>query len=91
MKIEPLQDRILIQRFESQERLPSGIYTPTSERSDQGHVIVVGPGKSFDDVPINMEPGDLVIFEKGAGHPIRVDGVDYIVLREDEVIARITE
>lgn len=91
MKIRPLSDRILVKRIEEQETLRSGIIIPDSaqEKPQEAEVIAVGPGKRLKDgslVPVDVKVGDSILFGKYSSSDIRVDGVDYLIMREDEIL-----
>ncbi len=91
MKVRPLQDRLLIRRVEEQEKSKGGIIIPDSakERPLEGDVISVGNGKRLEDgtlVPLDVKKGDRVLFGKYSGTEIKVDGVDHLILREEEVL-----
>ena len=92
MKIRPLQDRILIQRIEEEEKTAGGIIIPDSakEKPQEGRVIAVGKGKVLDNgeiVPLEIAEGDRVLFGKYAGTDVTLEGEDYVILREDDVLA----
>ena len=92
MKIRPLQDRILIQRVEEEEKTSGGIIIPDSakEKPQEGRVIAVGKGKVLDNgsiAPLEVAEGDRVLFGKYAGTDVTLDGEDYVILREDDVLA----
>jgi len=91
MKVRPLQDRLLIRRVEEQEKSKGGIIIPDSakERPLEGEVISVGNGKRLEDgtlVPLDVKKGDRVLFGKYSGTEIKVDGVEHLILREEEVL-----
>jgi chaperonin GroES len=91
MKVRPLQDRLLVRRVEEQERSKGGIIIPDSakERPLEGEVIAVGNGKRLEDgklVPLDVKKGDRILFGKYAGTEIKVDGVEHLILREEEVL-----
>jgi chaperonin GroES len=91
MKIRPLQDRLVIRRIEEQEKTKGGLIIPDSakERPLEGEVIAVGAGKKLEDgkvVPLDVKKGDRVLFGKYSGNEIKVDGVEHLILREDEVL-----
>jgi chaperonin GroES len=92
MKIRPLQDRILVQRTEGEEKTTGGIIIPDSakEKPQEGVVIAVGKGKPRDDGGINaldVAVGNQVLFGKYSGSDVTLDGEDYVILREDDVLA----
>ena len=91
MNVRPLQDRILVRRVEEAEKTRGGIIIPDSakERPLEGNVIAVGTGKRLEDgtlVKLDVKAGDRILFGKYAGTEIKVDGVDHIIIREDEVL-----
>jgi len=91
MKVRPLQDRLLIRRVEEQEKTKGGIIIPDTakERPLEGEVIAVGNGKRLEDgtqVPLDVKKGDRILFGKYSGTEIKVDGVEHLILREEEVL-----
>jgi chaperonin GroES len=91
MNVRPLQDRILVRRAEEVEKTRGGIIIPDSakERPLEGNVIAVGSGKRTEDgtlVKLDVKAGDRILFGKYAGTEIKVDGVDLIIIREEEVL-----
>ena len=91
MKIRPLQDRLVVRRVEEQERTRGGIIIPDTakERPLEGEVTAVGAGKKLEDgtvVALDVKKGDRVLFGKYSGTEIKVDGVEHLILREDEVL-----
>ncbi len=91
MNVRPLHDRIIIQRLEEGEQQVGGIIIPDSakEKPQQGKVIAAGNGKSKDDgtrTPLDVKAGDLILFGKYSGQEIKLDGEDYIIMREEEVL-----
>ena len=96
MKLQPLNDRILVKRLESEEKTAGGLYIPDTdkEKPSKGEVIAVGPGKVDDNgnrVALTVKKGDMVLFNKYAGTEVKLDGVDHLVLREDDVLAIIND
>jgi chaperonin GroES len=92
MALRPLHDRILVQRIEEEEQKVGGIIIPDSakEKPQQGKVIAVGAGKADKDgkrIPLDVQNGDTILFGKYSGQEVRVDGEDYLIMREDEVLA----
>ena len=92
MKIRPLQDRVLVKRLEQEEQVRGGIIIPDTakEKPQQAEVIAVGPGKTDDDgkrIPLDVKAGDRILIGKYSGSEIRVDEEDYLILREDEILA----
>ncbi|HJQ25978.1 MAG TPA: co-chaperone GroES [Blastocatellia bacterium] len=97
--IKPLQDRVIIKRIEEGEQIRGGIIIPDTakEKPQEGEVIAVGSGKKLDNgerVPLDVKEGDRVLFGKYAGTEIKLDGDEYLIMREDDilgVIERATE
>ena len=92
MNVRPLHDRIIVQRIEEGEQKVGGIIIPDTakEKPQEGEVIAVGNGKVLDSgtkVPMDVKAGDKVLFGKYSGTDIKVDGEEYLILREDEVLA----
>ena len=92
MKVRPLHDRIIVQRIEEGEQKIGGIIIPDSakEKPQQGKVFAVGAGKVKDDgtrQPLDVKDGDTILFGKYSGQEIKIDGEDYLIMREDEVLA----
>ena len=92
MNVRPLHDRIIVQRLEEGEQKVGGIIIPDTakEKPQQGKVIAAGNGKTKDDgkrVPLDVTAGATILFGKYAGQEIKLDGVDYLIMREDEVLA----
>ncbi len=90
-KFTPLHDRILVQRLEESETMRGSIIIPDSakEKPSQGKVISVGKGKSNDEgkvFPLDVKSGDTVLFGKYSGTEIKLDGDDFLIMREDEVL-----
>ena len=89
--IRPLNDRIIVRRTEDQEQMRGGLYIPDTakEKPQEGEVLAVGNGKLLDNgqrISIDIKPGDRVLFGKYAGTEIKLDGEDYLILREDDVL-----
>ena len=92
MKVRPLHDRIIVHRIEEGEQKVGGIIIPDTakEKPQQGKVIAVGKGKKKDDgkvVPMDVKAGDVILFGKYSGQEIKLDGEEYLIMREDEVLA----
>ena len=92
MNLRPLHDRILVERLEDGEQVRGGILIPDSarEKPQQGKVIAVGNGKRLEDgsiVALDVKAGDRILFAKYAGSEVKVDDTEYIIFREDEVLA----
>ena len=91
MKIRPLHDRVIVRRQEEETTSPGGIVIPDSatEKPIRGEVISVGPGKILDNGesrPLDVKPGDLVLFGKYGGTEVKVDGEELLVLREEDIM-----
>jgi chaperonin GroES len=92
MKLRPLQDRILVKRVDEESKTSGGIIIPDTakEKPQEGKVVAVGPGKTLESGKIsepNVKRGDRVLFSKYAGNEINVEGVEHIIIREDDVLA----
>jgi chaperonin GroES len=92
MKVRPLNDRILVRRLEETEQKVGGIIIPDTakEKPQQGKVIAVGTGKVKDDgtrIPLDVKEGDTILFGKYSGQEIKLDGEEFLIMREDEVLA----
>ena len=92
MNVRPLHDRIVVQRLEEGEQQIGGIIIPETakEKPQQGKVIAVGNGKTKDDgkrIPLDVKAGDTILFGKYSGQDIKLDGEEYLIMREDEVLA----
>ena len=90
-KFRPLQDRILVQRTAAEEKSKGGIIIPDSakEKPIEGEVIAIGNGKVLDDGKTrapDVKPGDRILFGKYSGTEIKIEGVEHVILREDEVL-----
>jgi chaperonin GroES len=91
MKIRPLNDRILVVRVEEEKKTAGGIIIPDTakEKPQEGKVVAAGPGKVGEDgkrIPMEVKKGDRVLFSKYAGSEIKVDGVEQIFMREDDIL-----
>jgi chaperonin GroES len=91
MKFRPLHDRILVERVESEEKTSGGIILPDTakEKPQQGKIIAVGSGKRTEDgkiIPLELKAGDLILFGKYSGSEVKVDGIEYLIMREDDVL-----
>ena len=96
MKIRPLQDRVIVKRIAEEEKTKGGIIIPDTakEKPQQGKVIAAGAGKVKDDgkrVALDVKAGDLILFGKYSGQEIKLDGEEFLIMREDEVLAVIDE
>jgi chaperonin GroES len=95
MTVRPLHDRVLIKRIEEQETVKGGIIIPDTakEKSQEGEVVAAGTGKTLENgsvVPLTVKAGDRVLFGKYSGTEIKLEGQDYLILREDEIIGILT-
>jgi chaperonin GroES len=91
MDIRPLHDRILVKRLDEGEQVRGGIIIPDSakEKPQQAKVIAVGNGKLLESgqrTPVEVQPGDRILFGKYSGSEIKIDGNEYLILREDEIL-----
>lgn len=91
MKIRPLNDRILVKRLASEEKTAGGIIIPDSakEKPAEGEVVAIGPGKLNDKgerVAIDVKVGEHVLFSKYGGTDIKLDGQDFLIMREDDIL-----
>jgi chaperonin GroES len=92
MKLKPLNDRVLVKRLESEEKTKGGIIIPDTakEKPIKGKVVAAGPGKLDESgklVKMSVKPGDVVLFTKYGGTEIKIDGVEHLVMREDDILA----
>lgn len=91
MNIKPLGDRVVIKVLESEEKTKSGIVLPDTakEKPQQGKVLAVGSGEIIDGkkVPLEVKEGDKVIFSKYAGTEVKIDGEEYLILRQSDILA----
>ena len=90
-KVRPLHDRIIVERLEESEQVVGGIIIPDTakEKPQQGKVIAAGKGKVKDDgsiTPLDVKPGDTVLFGKYSGQEIKLDGTEFLIMREDEIL-----
>jgi chaperonin GroES len=91
MNLRPLHDRLIVQRFESSNERTGAIVIPDSakEKPQQGKVLAAGLGKADKDgnrIPLDIKAGDTILFGKYSGQEIKLDGVDYLIIKEDEVL-----
>lgn len=90
-KIRPLQDRLIVERIEGDEKTMSGLYIPDTakEKPQKGKVIAIGKGKVREDgtiQPLDLKSGDFILFGKYAGTEVKIDGSEYLIMREDDVL-----
>ena len=91
LNIRPLYDRIVVKRLEEKEQMQGGLYIPDTakEKPQEGEVVAIGKGKRLDDgklVPLDVQVGDRILFGKYSGSDIKLDGDEYMIMREDEVL-----
>jgi chaperonin GroES len=91
MKIRPLQDRVIVKRLEEETKTKGGIIIPDSakEKPIEGKVIAVGKGKYADDgnlIKLDVKVGDKVLFSKYGGTEVKIDGEEYLIMREDDIL-----
>ena len=92
MNIRPLQDRIIVKRVKEEEKTAGGIIIPDTakEKPQQAEVVAVGPGRITDDgkrVALEVKTGDKILMGKYSGTEVKIDGNEYVILREDDVLA----
>ena len=95
-KVRPLHDRLLVKRVVEQETVRGGIIIPDSakEKPQEGEVVAVGKGKVLEDgkvLPLDVKEGDRILFGKYSGSEIKLDGEEYLILREEEVLGILTQ
>jgi len=97
VKVKPLADRVVVKRLEEEEaKSPGGIIIPDTakEKPQKGIVVAVGPGRIDDNgnrVPMEVKVGDKVLFAKYAGSEVKIEGEEYLIMREDDILAIIEE
>jgi chaperonin GroES len=96
MKIRPLNDRVLVVGIEEKEKTAGGIIIPDTakEKPQEGKVVAVGPGKWDEDgkrIPLVVKKGDRVLFGKYAANELKIDGVEHLIMREDDIIGIMTK
>ena len=92
MKLRPLHDRILVKRVEEETKTAGGLFIPETakEKPQRGEVVAAGNGKKTEDgkvMPLDVKVGDKVLFGKYSGTEVKVDGEDYLMMREDDILA----
>jgi chaperonin GroES len=92
MKIKPLEDRVVVKPASPDEKVQGGIIIPDTakEKPQKGEIVAVGPGKvsdSGDKIPVNVKVGDTVLYGKYSGTEVTIDGEDYLIVRESDVLA----
>ena len=91
MKISPLRDRVIVKRLEEERKTAGGIVIPdtAAEKPSQGQVVFAGPGKTDENgklIPMGVKIGDTILFGKYSGQEFKLDGQDYLHMREDDII-----
>lgn len=92
LNMRPLHDRVIVKRLEEEKKSAGGIIIPDSaaEKPQKGEVVAVGPGKRTDDGkvhPVDVKKGDVILFGKYSGTEVKLDGNEYVVMREDDIMA----
>ncbi len=91
MNLKPLSDRVLVKRLEAEEKTAGGLYIPDTakEKPSRGEIVAVGPGKveNGNTIAMTVAVGNVVLFNKYAGTEIKIDGADFLVMREDDILA----
>ena len=93
VKLQPMGDRLVVKPMQSEEKTKSGIYLPDTakEKPQEGKVIAVGPGRMTDEgkrIAPDVEVGDIVIYTKYGGSEIKIDGEEFIIMRESDILAK---
>src|SRR5258705_7648473 len=96
MQLRPLHDRILVKRTEDSEQIRGGIIIPDTakEKPQQGEVVAAGTGKRLDNgsvIPLDVKVGNKVLFAKYSGSEVKIDGVEYLILREEDILGVVEE
>jgi len=96
MKFRPLHDRVVVRRIEAEEKTAGGIIIPDTakEKPQQGEVVAVGPGGRDEAgklIPIDVQPGDRVLFGKWSGTEVKIDGVEYLIMKESDIMGVLVE
>ena len=91
MKIRPLQDRVIVKRLAEEEKTKGGIIIPDTakEKPQEGKVVAVGKGKTADDgklIKLDVKAGDRILFSKYSGSEVKIDGVEHLIMREDDIL-----
>jgi chaperonin GroES len=92
LNLRPLGERVIVKAVEQEEKTASGIYLPDTakEKPNQGEVLAVGPGRIAEDgktVPMNVKAGDRVLYGKYSGQEVKLDGVEYLIIKESDIYA----
>jgi chaperonin GroES len=96
MKFRPLHDRVVVRRIDAEAKTPGGIIVPDTakEKPQQGEVIAAGPGRRDEAgklIPIDVTPGDRVLFGKWSGTEVKIDGVEYLIMNEGDIMGVLAE
>ncbi len=96
MKFRPLHDRVVVKRIDAEEKSTGGIIIPDTakEKPSQGEVIAIGPGgrdESGNLIPLDVKVGDRILFGKWSGNEVKIDGVEYLIMKESDVMGVIEE
>ena len=96
MKFRPLHDRVVVKRIDAEEKTAGGIIIPDTakEKPQQGEVVAVGPGgrdESGKLIPIDVKSGDRVLFGKWSGTEVKIDGVEYLIMKESDIMGVLVE
>lgn len=96
MKIKPLQDRVVVKRFDEEEMTKGGIIIPEAAKESpaEGEVVAVGPGRKDENgksMPLDVKKGDKVIFSKYGGTEVTIDGEDLLIMREEDILGIVTK
>ena len=91
MKIRPLQDRIIVRRIAEEEKTKGGIIIPDTakDKPTEGEVVAAGKGRLTEDgkvIPMDVKKGDRILFSKYGGNEVKIDGVEYLIMREEDVL-----
>lgn len=91
MKVKPLHDRVLVKRIEEEQKTKGGIIIPDTakEKPQMGEVIAAGGGKKTEDgkvIPLDVKKGDRILFSKYAGNEIKIEGVELLIMREEDIL-----
>jgi chaperonin GroES len=96
MKFRPLHDRVVVKRIEAEEKTAGGIIIPDTakEKPQQGEVVAVGPGgrdEAGKHIPIDVKAGDRILFGKWSGTEVKIDGVEYLIMKESDIMGVLEE
>jgi chaperonin GroES len=91
MKFRPLHDRVVVRRLEGEEKSKGGIIIPDTakEKPQEGEIVAVGPGARDDAgklVPLDVKPGDRILFGKWSGNEVKIDGEEFLIMKESDVM-----